>query len=315
MGCPESQINFLTEILRDPGSVFLPLLCKTKIYLRPHQCWEKRAFPPLGDPTLCYRQRGRYYSPYQSSVLRGKWETKRYTGVMEKKHTLAALEKLNIKLNDQDALAQYAQVYNDYRPAYIARMLGGFLVACGNAVYGHEPSYLKFRSIEIIARVPYHSWASAMYTLLTLHFADERRAMELSKTALFSRLAQDNETMHVVAISQVARKECEAGAFVYTFIPMVFALAYFWTSYWLFLINPRYSYDINFLFEDHAFRQYSRFLEVNEKELKNKLAQSEFLAWYGRTPANQYEFFQSLRNDELIHRNASANLLNRPKKA
>ncbi len=30
-----SHINFLTEILRDPGSRFLPLLCKTKTSLRP----------------------------------------------------------------------------------------------------------------------------------------------------------------------------------------------------------------------------------------------------------------------------------------
>jgi hypothetical protein len=233
---------------------------------------------------------------------------------MEKKHTVAAHERLNAKLNDPEELTKYKALHDAYRPAWIARVLGGFLVWCGNVVYGEEPSYLKFRSIEIIARVPYHSWASAVYTYLTLHFSDEHRAMELSKTALFSRLAQDNETMHVVVITQIARKECEAGSFVYTFVPMVFAFVHFWVSYWIFLINPRYSYDINYLFENHAFHQYHQFLVRHADELKAKPAESAFLAWYGRTPANQYEFFQSLRNDELIHRNASVEAGNESRK-
>jgi hypothetical protein len=93
--------------------------------------------------------------------------------------------------------------------------------------------------------------------------------------------------MHVVVITQIARKECEAGSFVYTFVPMVFAFVHFWVSYWIFLINPRYSYDINYLFENHAFHQYHQFLVRHADELKAKPAESAFLAWYGRTPANQ----------------------------
>ncbi len=46
-----SQINFLTEIFRDPASVFLPLLRKTKICLWLHKCLAKHALPSLCDPT------------------------------------------------------------------------------------------------------------------------------------------------------------------------------------------------------------------------------------------------------------------------
>jgi hypothetical protein len=59
------------------------------------------------------------------------------------------------------------------------------------------------------------------------------------------------------------------------------------------------------LFEQHAYDQYSLFLVQNESDLKSKPIASAFLAWYGRHPRSQYEFFVSVRNDELIHRNQS----------
>jgi hypothetical protein len=122
-------------------------------------------------------------------------------------------------------------------------------------------------------------------------------------------LRKDNETMHVVVISQLAKQEYRAGAIRYTLIPMLFAFFYFWASYTLYLINKRYSMELNYCFENHAFLQYSEFLLENAEELKNKPITSEFLAWYGRTPRSQYEFFESVRNDELIHRNMSVHSL------
>ncbi len=215
------------------------------------------------------------------------------------------LEQLNKELNNPTVLAECRAPYDGYRTSFVPRLLGTFLVACGNLVYGEEPSYLKFRAVEVIARVPYHSWASAAYTLLTRYYTDEARALALSNVAQHARFAQDNETMHVVVISCLAEQEGEAGAFRHTLIPMLFAFFYFWASYWLFLINPRYSYELNYLFEDHAFKQYDCFLNERKEELSGKAIRSEFLDWYGRNPRSQYEFFMSVRNDELIHRNSS----------
>ena len=86
---------------------------------------------------------------------------------------------------------------------------------------------------------------------------------------------------------------------------MVFAFFYFWAAYWLYLLNRKYALELNYCFEQHAFEQYDEFLRIYEQELRAKPVESEFLAWYGRHPISQYEFFQSVRNDELIHRNAS----------
>jgi len=215
------------------------------------------------------------------------------------------LEELNKALNDPDALREYKTPLDTYRPAFVPRILGHFLVFCGNAVYGREPSYLKFRAVEVIARVPYYSWTSAAYSLMTFFYTNQEKAIELSHTTRFARLAEDNETMHVIVISQLAKHEQKAGFIRHTLIPMLFAFFYFWSSYVLYLVKPRYSYELNYLFEDHAFSQYHRFLELHGEELKKKAILNDFLDWYGRYPRSQYEFFLSVRNDEIIHRNTS----------
>lgn len=224
---------------------------------------------------------------------------------MELRRGNEELEKLNKTLNDPHILEGYKKGYDHYRVSFVPQLLGAWLVWCGNVVYGKKPSYLKFRAVEVIARVPYQSWTSAAYTLLTLFYSDEQKALRLSNTTKYARLAEDNETMHVVVISQLATKEERAGTIRHTLVPMVFAFLYFWWSYFLYLINPRYSYELNYMFENHAFEQYSLFLKECGEELKKKPIHSEFLTWYGRHPSNQYEFFLSVRNDEIIHRNTS----------
>ncbi len=97
--------------------------------------------------------------------------------------------------------------------------------------------------------------------------------------------------MHVVVISQLAKREERSSYLHHTLVPLLFAFGYFWMSFWLYLINPKYSFELNYLFEDHAFHQYSDFIIANEMALKAKPVESAFLAWYGRTPADQYEFF------------------------
>jgi hypothetical protein len=219
------------------------------------------------------------------------------------------LERLGRELCSESTREEYKALYEAYPVSFFPRMLGNLLVWSGNLVYGKKPTYLKFRAVEVIARVPYQSWVSAAYTLFTLFYSNEKKALELSNVTQFARLAQDNETMHVVVISQLAKQEYRAGAIRYTLIPMLFAFFYFWASYTLYLINKRYSMELNYCFENHAFLQYSEFLLENAEELKNKPITSEFLAWYGRTPRSQYEFFESVRNDELIHRNMSVHSL------
>lgn len=220
-------------------------------------------------------------------------------------HADPKAEELVQKLNDDAELSAFKAKYDGYKPGLVPRVLGSLLVFCGNAVYGKKPSYLKFRAVEVIARVPYHSWESAAFTFLTMFFMNEKKAIALSNVAWFGRMASDNETMHVVVISQLAKKAEKANWFVHTLIPMVFAFFYFWAAYWLYLFSHKAAFELNYLFEQHAFDQYSEFLKLRGGELREKKMESDYLAWYGRKAETEYDFFLSVRNDEIIHRNNS----------
>ncbi len=220
-------------------------------------------------------------------------------------HADPKMEELVAKLNDERELAAFKAKHDGYVPGAVPRFLGALLVFCGNAVYGVKPSYLKFRAVEVIARVPYHSWESAAFTFLTMFFMNEKKALALSNVAWFGRLASDNETMHVVVISQLAKKAEKSNWFVHTLIPMLFAFFYFWAAYWLYLFSHKAALELNYLLEQHAFDQYSQFLKENASELREKRMESDYLAWYGRKAETEYDFFLSVRNDEIIHRNNS----------
>lgn len=214
-------------------------------------------------------------------------------------------EKLVAALQDPILRAEYASQYQNYKPVWIARALGWVLVTSGNLVYGFKPSYGKFKAVEVIARIPYQSWEVATYTVLTGFYGNEKRAIELAKTSAFSRSAQDNETMHVVVVTQLTKGMKGIGFFRHTLIPLLFAFFYFWAIYILYIFSHRAALELNFLFESHAYEQYSRFLELEEETLKHRKVCSEFLAFYGRECRSEYELFESIRNDELIHRNRS----------
>ncbi|TXH00169.1 MAG: hypothetical protein E6P95_04140 [Candidatus Moraniibacteriota bacterium] len=215
-------------------------------------------------------------------------------------------ETLLTSLEESSMLDEYKRSYDDYPVGIIPKILGTILVHCGNLVYGREPSYGKFKSIEVIARIPYQSWEVASYMLLTMFYADEKKAIELAKTSEFSRMSQDNETMHVVVLSQLAKKYGENGFILHTLLPLLFSFGYATASFLLYLVSPKSALQLNYLFEDHAFSQYARFVEHHAGELKERPVLSDFLAFYGRQAKSEYELFVSIRNDEIIHRNTSA---------
>lgn len=217
----------------------------------------------------------------------------------------SAHEALVQALNDDATRNEYAAPYDNYKPMLVPRILGWILVTAGNTVYGHRPSYGKFKAVEVIARIPYQSWEVAAYTILTGFYGDEARAIKLAKTSSFSRQAQDNETMHVVVITQITKKLKCTGFFRHTLIPLLFAFFYFWTIWLLYMVSRRAALELNYLFESHAYDQYSKFLHLHEARLKDTPIVSDFLTFYGRSCRSEYELFQSIRNDELIHRNRS----------
>lgn len=215
-------------------------------------------------------------------------------------------EELCLSLNDPETYQAYFGLALAEPLGLLPRLAGSLLVTCGNLVYGKEPSYGKFKAVEVIARIPYQSWEVATYMLLTLGYSDEQKAIRLSETSRFSRLAQDNETMHVVVLSQLAKRYGQDSLLRHTFIPVLFSFFYFSAGFLLYLMKPRWSFQLNYLFESHALSQYQGFLEREGERLRHTPIQMDFLEFYGRHAKTEYELFASIRNDELIHRNQSA---------
>ena len=214
-------------------------------------------------------------------------------------------EEIVKALQDPESLKEYAREGEGYRVHFLPYFIGKSMVFLGNFVYGKKPKYGKFKAIEVIARIPYQSWEVASYMLLTFFYGNEKKAIELSQTSRFSRAAQDNETMHVIVISTLAKKHGQDSFFLHTFIPLIFSFFYFAASIVLYLIRPKYSFQLNYVFECHAYLQYQEFVEKNEEALRKEPILCDFLSEYGRYPKSEYEFFLSLMADELIHRNES----------
>lgn len=219
--------------------------------------------------------------------------------------TTKAHEELNMKLNDPHFLEEYKARFDNYKVGLIPNILGHLLVFSGNIVYGRKPTYRKFKAIEVIARIPYQSWEVVSYMFLTAMYSNEKKAIELSKVSEFSREAQDNETMHVVVISQIVKRIHTNNFFLHTLVPLFFSFFYFIASFTLYLFSHKAALELNYMFEHHAFTQYSLFLEKNEKKLKGNKVDDDFLRFYGRPKSNEYDLFLSIRNDEIIHRNLS----------
>ncbi len=209
------------------------------------------------------------------------------------------------RLKDPKELEAYKKDCDGYKPSAVARLLGDLLVGTGNFFYGKDPSYEKFKAVEVIARIPYQSWESVAYTLLTSFYSNEKRAISLSKVLPFARHAQDNETMHVVVISQIVTKHGKNDVVLHTLVPIIFSFFYFWAVWLLSMFDRKAAFELNYLFEQHAFDQYSQFVEKNADELKKNKVQSEFLTFYGRHAETEYDLFNSIRLDEIIHRNCS----------
>jgi len=214
-------------------------------------------------------------------------------------------EDLVRELMDPKLREEYAKPYDHYKVGVVPAVLGWILMTFGNLLFGRRPSYGKFKALEVVARIPYQSWEVASYTLLSAFHGDEDHAMRLTKTTAFTRAAQDNETMHVVLMSHLAKKHGRVGFVKYTLVPLLFALIYFWIIYFLYMLSHRASLELNYLFERHAFKQYQEFINRNEEHLKKNPVVSDFLAFYGREVKSEYEFFETVRRYELIHRNRS----------
>jgi ubiquinol oxidase len=173
------------------------------------------------------------------------------------------------------------------------------LFALMDAIYGKQRSLLKFRVLELVARVPDQAWENVAYVMVTHSASRPRFARRVFERVRASRFEQDNEQWHLLILEELTQGERES--FVRDrVIPQVIAFAYYQLSWLMFAVRPEWSYRLNADFEDHAEHEYALLVEEHP-EWEDRPFESDFVAEYG-SYQSLADVFRQIGYDERMHR-------------
>ena len=163
------------------------------------------------------------------------------------------------------------------RYSFLARILFVWM----DLFYGRKGTLLKFKVLEVIARVPYQAWEHVAYIAMTHTYGRPGFARKIFEFVKESRHQQDNEQWHLLIFEEMtekkALKEC---FFLHRLMPQVMAFCYYHVSWLLYVMKPAWSYALNADFEDHAEHEYMAFVR-DHPELENEPFESDFKDDYG----------------------------------
>src|SRR5215467_15040528 len=147
--------------------------------------------------------------------------------------------------------------------------------------YGRPRTLSKFKVLEVIARVPYQAWEQVAYVAMTHKYGEPNFARRIFDFVSEARHQQDNEQWHLLILEEmVEANQIKEGFLRYRVLPQLIAFFYYHLSWILYVIRPRFSYELNAHFEDHAEHEYMEFVRENPA-LENVNFRSEFENDYG----------------------------------
>jgi hypothetical protein len=183
------------------------------------------------------------------------------------------------------------------RYGLLARPL--FLVM--DLLYGRKGTISKFKVLEIVARVPYQAWENVAYVAITHTYAEPGFARRIIDRVRESRIQQDNEQWHLLMLEELrGKKGIREGFIRYWLLPQVLAFIYYNISWLLYVIRPKWSYQLNVHFEDHAEHEYMEFVAANPS-LESEPFQSIFAEDYGHF-TSLADLFRQIGYDERMHK-------------
>ncbi|MGH7235783.1 MAG: alternative oxidase [Nitrospiraceae bacterium] len=186
------------------------------------------------------------------------------------------------------------------RYTVLARIL--FLVM--DLLYGRERSWSKFKILEVIARVPYQAWEHVAYVAITRAYEQEDFARRVYDRVQESRHQQDNEQWHLLMLEEwIHRHKIKEGFIRHRLIPQLIAFVYYHISWLLYVVNPEWSYRLNYEFETHAEREYMLFAQEHP-ELDQVPFVSAFKKDYGNF-ATMADVIRQIGYDERVHKEES----------
>lgn len=194
------------------------------------------------------------------------------------------------------------------RPGILARLL--FLTM--DLLYGRRRTLSKFKVLEVVARVPYQAWEHVAYVAMTHKYGTPDFARRVFEFVSESRHQQDNEQWHLLILEEMVHAQGLREGFVrYRVAPQLLAFFYYHVSWILYVLNPRWSYQLNAHFEDHAEHEYMEFVREHP-ELEDAPFVSTFEEDYGSFES-QADLFRRIGLDERLHKLESLERMERPR--
>ena len=128
-------------------------------------------------------------------------------------------------------------------------------------LYGRQRTLLKFKMLELIARVPYQSWEQVAYVAVTHVYRYAGFARRVYERIAESRVQQDNEQWHLVILEELVARVRTARIHAEVLLGAASHRVRLLPAAWLlYVIRPAWSYRLNADFEDHAEHEYMEFV-------------------------------------------------------
>jgi ubiquinol oxidase len=180
-------------------------------------------------------------------------------------------------------------------------LLARALFVTMDLLYGRRRTLSKFKVLEVIARVPYQAWEHVAYIAITHMHPRPDFAQRVFERVRESRVQQDNEQWHLLILEELTdRKAIREGFVRHRLLPQMIAFVYYHISWLLYVARPRWSYLLNAWFEDHAEREYMRYVAENPA-LESEPFESIFADDYGHF-ASLADLFRQIGYDERVHK-------------
>src|SRR3989338_742831 len=177
--------------------------------------------------------------------------------------------------------------------------LARLLFVCLDLFYGRKRALLKFKVLEVIARVPYQAWEHVAYIAMTHTYKRPGFARRIFEFVREARHQQDNEQWHLLILEEMTdRKALKEGFFLHRIMPQL--MAFLSVSWILYVVKPAWSYALNADFEDHAEHEYMEFVEENPA-FESAPFESDFKEDYGDF-RNAADLFRRIGLDERVHK-------------
>ena len=181
-----------------------------------------------------------------------------------------------------------------------------------NVVYGKSLTLSKFKVLELIARVPYMAWEHVAFIAITHVHADTGMARRVHKRVATSRAQQDNEMYHLLIIEEmIARSGQRQSQLKFFWLPQAIAFVYYHLTWLLYVVNPRWSYNLNADFEDHAEHEYMTMV-AEHPEWDSAPFESTFADDFGHFESLA-DMFRQIGHDERVHKLESEALMKKPR--